>query len=584
MNTKSVIKNYLSNNVETTISLIALSILSIILRLASPICIKLITDAAVSTLSNKTQTIILLTSIMGVATVLSFVIDALRQSKVIKYGNGITAELRNRGYQAIMKSELYEINKIDEDTICDTLVDSTHLIGDEYFANKVFKLAYLGSYIISLLIMLFVFNSLFGFITLICLPLLFGVVKYYNKVVEKRISIFSKSKFEHEELLKDQYKQLKTIKTRNGLNKEISNYEGVLKVNKRNYAKEVYSKYFDKELISTIFTGASWFAIMLIACVNIFNNDFNIAKDLGSMVACIISSSKIYNSFKEVSNLYLRPSFVDEEYKKLDDILSLKVESRSENIPSLEEIHSLKFNSVYFDYASYGINNKVGLSNIGFEVKKGEKLGIIGLPLSGKTTIADLITKVVRPRQGNVLINNCDINKLNTYYLRDIVTYCPQHYELMDESIENNIIYPLPLDEYKYNDALNKCKLKDLIFSLPLRDATKAREAGLSAADIQKVSLANALYKDSPIIVLDDATSKLDIASERDIMNEFFKLKNKITLVITNRMSIISKCDKVLIINSGKITEYGKVEELMQNDKSTFTKMFNDTQMGRRVV
>ena len=76
----------------------------------------------------------------------------------------------------------------------------------------------------------------------------------------------------------------------------------------------------------------------------------------------------------------------------------------------------------------------VNLDNIEFEIKKGERLGIIGLHGSGKTTIADLITKLIRPKQGNVLINNCDINKLNTNYLRSIVTYVPEEYKLLNIS------------------------------------------------------------------------------------------------------------------------------------------------------
>ena len=182
------------------------------------------------------------------------------------------------------------------------------------------------------------------------------------------------------------------------------------------------------------------------------------------------------------------------------------------------------------------------------------------------------------------LINNCDINKLNTYYLRDIVTYVPQNYELLDLSIEENIIYPLTLDEYKYNDALNKCKLKDLIFSLPNRDETKAREANLQASDVQKIALANAFYKDSPIMILDDSTSKLDSITEDNIMNEFYKLKNKISIVISNRITSVSKCDKILIINNGKVSEYGRVDELLANKHSSFAKMFSDTKPDKKVV
>ena len=356
-----------------------------------------------------------------------------------------------------------------------------------------------------------------------------------------------KSKENHEYIIKDHFNQLKTIKTRNGINKETDYYEKILKENKRNYAKEVYTSNLKNNILPTIFISLSWFIIFLVSCVQMYNYSFSgdsyqlFLKEIGSILGCVAISPKLFSTFKSLLDTYYIQLNIESEYEKLDKILSMKVESRSETIPSLEEVQSLKFNSVSFDYKSYGIDEKTILDKIDFEIKKGEKLGIIGLPGAGKTTIADLITKVIRPRQGNVLINNCDINKLNTYYLRDIVTYVPQNYELLDLSIEENIIYPLTLDEYKYNDALNKCKLKDLIFSLPNHDETKAREANLQASDVQKIALANAFYKDSPIMILDDSTSKLDSITEDNIMNEFYKLKNKISIVISNRITSVSK-------------------------------------------
>jgi ABC-type multidrug transport system fused ATPase/permease subunit len=309
-----------------------------------------------------------------------------------------------------------------------------------------------------------------------------------------------------------------------------------------------------------------------------------ILQEIGLIVGCAIFTPSIFNLFKNVLNLYYIDLNQDAEYEKLDKVLTLRPERRSENVPSLEEIQTLKFNSVSFDYIPYGLGDKVNLDKIEFEVKKGEKLGIIGLPGSGKSTIADLITKIIRPRQGNVLINNCDINKVNTNYLRSIVTYVPEEYQLLNTSIEKNVTYPLKLDEYKYNDALNKCKLKDLIFSLPQRDETNAKSISLSGSDIQKISLANAFYKESPIMILDDATSKLDSVTEDEIMSEFFKLKNKISIVITNRINNIVKCDKVLIISNGKIVEYGSVEELMSKRNSTFSKMVTDANLNKKVV
>lgn len=592
MNTKIAIKNYLSDKISLLLSVITFTVLTVVFKVACPILMKLIIDSTLKTavFADNSTNIIIYTILLGVSTVASIICDATRQSKNIKFGNDITANLRSISFDLMMKSELYEINKIENDELCNTIVDSTHIIGDEHFGSKITKLGYYCLLLIALLITTFVFNQTVGMVTLLSFPIFYLINKYLNKAKNKRISVFLKSKENHEYIIKDHFNQLKTIKTRNGINKETDYYEKILKENKRNYAKEVYTSNLKNNILPTIFISLSWFIIFLVSCVQMYNYSFSgdsyqlFLTEIGSILGCVAISPKLFSTFKSLLDTYYIQLNIESEYEKLDKILSMKVESRSETIPSLEEVQSLKFNSVSFDYKSYGIDEKIILDKIDFEIKKGEKLGIIGLPGAGKTTIADLITKVIRPRQGNVLINNCDINKLNTYYLRDIVTYVPQNYELLDLSIEENIIYPLTLDEYKYNDALNKCKLKDLIFSLPNHDETKAREANLQASDVQKIALANAFYKDSPIMILDDSTSKLDSITEDNIMNEFYKLKNKISIVISNRITSVSKCDKILIINNGKVSEYGRVDELLANKHSSFAKMFSDTKPDKKVV
>lgn len=585
MNTKSVIKNYLSNNLSSILSLAFIAFLTIAFKIFSPICMNIIVDLSINDFSNNMDKIVLFTSLMGVSTVCSFIFDSIRQAKTIKLGNEITSTLRTNCFQAVMKSELYEINKFEKEDISDILVDSTHLVGDIYIASRICKLIYLGLFVVAILITMFAFEPLFGFVTLVTLPIIYFIAKYLNKISAKRTSIYISKKENHEYIIKDHFDQLKTIKTRNGISKETNDYKKVLNDNKKAYSKDIYLKEINQNVTTIIFIGLTWLSFLIMGCVFLYENPSinNVGKVIGSIVGCIALSPKIFSIYKQLLDVYFVNLNIDAHFQKIDSVLNIKAESRSENIPSLEEVHSLKLNNVSFDYTGYGITNKVSLDKIDFEIKKGEKLGIIGLPGSGKTTIADLITKVVRPRQGNVLINNCDINKLNTYYLRDIVTYVPQNFELLDASIEENIIYPLSLDEYKYNDSLNKCHLKDKIFSLSNRDETNARKAEFTNADIQKIALANAFYKDSPIMILDDATSKLDAATEHDIMSEIYKLKNKITIIISNRITNLTKCDKILIINNGKAAEYGKTEELLEDKHSSFARMIQETQ-NRRVV
>ena len=585
MKAKSIIKNYISNNIGSVLSLVIVASLTIAFKIFSPICMNIVVDLSISDFSGNTDKIILFTSLMGLSTVCSFIFDSIRQSKTIKLGNEITSDLRTNCFQAIMKSELFEINKFEKDDISDIVVDSTHLVGDQYIGSRISKLIYFGCSVVAMLITMFALQPLFGFVTLVTLPIIYLIVKYLNKISAKRTSIYISKKENHEYIIQDHFEQLKTIKTRNGISKETNDYKKVLSDNKKAFAKDVYLKDINQSVTTTLFIGLTWLSFLIMGCVYIYEDPtiVNVGRVIGSIVASIALSPKIFSIYKQLLDVYFVNMNIEVHFQKIDSILNIKAESRSETIPSLEEVHSLKLNNVSFDYSNYGIANKVSLDKVDFEIKKGEKLGIIGLPGSGKTTIADLITKVIRPRQGNVLINNCDINKLNTYYLRDIVTYVPQSFELLDASIEENIIYPLTLDEYKYNDALNKCHLKDKIFSLSNRDETNAREADFSNADIQKIALANAFYKDSPILILDDATSKLDATTENDIMSEIYKLKNKITIIISNRITNLANCDKILIINNGKVAEYGKAEDLLADHHSSFSRMMQETQ-NRRVV
>ncbi len=585
MNTKSIIKNYLSNNLNFILSLSTICLFTIAFKILSPICINNIITLSINGFSDNESKVVFWTALMGVSTVGSFIFDSIKEAKIIKLGNDITLTLRSNCFQAIMKSELYEVNKYNKEEVSDIIVDSTHMIGDQYIASRIFKLIYLGIFIVAMLVTMIAFDIMFGIITLITLPLIYLITKYLNKSSLKRFTIYTSKKENHEYVIKDHFTQLKTIKTRNGINKETNDYQKVLTDNRKAFAKDKYIKEVNRNIIINAFTGITWILFLVLGCISLSKNSevLEVSKMIGSIVGCIAISPKVFTTFKELLDIYFINLNIDVHIQKVDQLLSIKAESRSENIPSLEEIHSLKLNSVSFDYTTYGVADKVNLEKIEFEVKKGEKLGIIGLPGSGKTSIADLITKVIRPRQGNVLINNCDINKLNTYYLRDIVTYVPQNYELLDTTIEENIIYPLSLDEYKYNDALNKCHLKDKIFSLVDRDETNARKADFTNSDIQKVALANAFYKDSPILILDDATSKLDATVEHDIMSEVYKLKNKITIIISNRIHNLSKCDKILVISNGKVVEYGKTEELLADKHSSFAKMMSSIE-NKRVV
>lgn len=585
MNTKGIIKNYLASNKGKIFSVVFLSLLAITFKVLIPISVKLILDYSLlsSNVNDFGIYVIIYSIVFGVSIVGSMVFDSIRQYKLVQFGNSITSELRQEAFQNIMKAELYELNKISNNELASNIVDDTDIVGNKYISSKLIKIFYHCLNLLAMVVTLFVFNITYGVIVLLSIPIFFFADKYLGYYQKKIMKKYEEAKEEHEYIINDRFKQLKTIKTRNGILEENESYNNVLIKNNKIYAKAINLDKVKNVLMPTVFASTVFIIVVATLAFKFYGaSDYKIyLNSIGSFIGCLAVIPIVYTELKGVLNLYFTQVDYDGACQRLDKVYSVRGENRTESIDYLDEVHHLKFDSVSFDYAGYGVNDKVSLDNINFELKKGEKLGIIGLTGSGKTTIADLITKVIRPRQGNVLINNCDINKVNTKFIREIVTYISNEYEVLDMSIEKNISYPNALDEYKYNEALNKCKLKDLIFNLPDRDETNARSANLSESDVQKIALAYAFYKESPIIILDEATSKLDAVTEEHILNEFYKLKNKISIVISNRINNVIKCDKILIINNGKVSEYGKVEDLLENKTSTLSKMVKDAHIKK---
>ena len=592
MKTRDLIKNYCSNNPKVIVKIVLLMFASLTLLIAFPLLMKFIIEMFESILQNKaviaeldasiyqnridalndSNRISMITSIilvisLGIDVILSFLVNTTLDNTCSKFGSEITEMLRNNAYSSLLRGEYLEINEMNTDDVITTLLDSTDVIGNKYFANHILKLINYASTFLATLIVLFVFNVTAGLIILGTVPLIYLATRYIGKFISKQNEKYESLEASRDLEIKNNIQNLKTIKIRNGILKEEKDYAELSnRIRKNLDIRLTLNAVSDRHL--NIFISD----IVIVALVSTFIfgvytvDNYNLALS----IAAILTSPIVYNEFHKLLNVYFEKLYVSEAIKKVDNILDFRPEARNESLNALsDEIHTITFSNVSFEY---NLNN-AGVDKISFELQKGEKLGILGYQKSGKTTVLDLLTKLIRPRFGNISINNCDINKLSTAYLREIIAYVPQNYELFDGTIEENITYPSTIDEYKYNDALNKCKLKVLLMNLPKRDQENVKDVNLSQSDIERIGLANAFYKDSPIIILDDATNKLDSTSEKEILEEFFKLKNKIMIIASNRIATLAKCDKILILNEGKVVEYGNASDLMANSRSTYSKM-----------
>jgi subfamily B ATP-binding cassette protein MsbA len=217
---------------------------------------------------------------------------------------------------------------------------------------------------------------------------------------------------------------------------------------------------------------------------------------------------------------------------------------------------------------SYNENKGRVLSHINFIAKPGQTIAFVGHSGSGKTTLVSLLARFYNVRDGQILIDDIDINELKLVDLRRQISLVNQQVVLFNDSIANNIRYGLPgeISEQTIIDAAKSAHAWDFIQRLPEGLQTQVGENGvlLSGGQRQRLAIARALLRDSPILILDEATSALDTEAERHIQAALEHLmQQRTTLVIAHRLSTIEKADLIVVMHNGEIMETGTHSELL---------------------
>ena len=226
----------------------------------------------------------------------------------------------------------------------------------------------------------------------------------------------------------------------------------------------------------------------------------------------------------------------------------------------------VEFRDVSFQY----VDRIPVLKNICFKVRPGETLALVGATGVGKTTIASLIPRFYDPESGEILIDNTDIRNLGLASLRRQISLVSQDVFLFNGTIKDNILYGAShATDADVIDAAKSANAHEFILALENGYDTKVGERGvkLSGGQKQRISIARAILKDSPILILDEATSAVDTQTERLIQDALHKLKrNKTAVVIAHRLSTIQEADQIVVLKEGEILEQGTHEELLQKD------------------
>ena len=261
--------------------------------------------------------------------------------------------------------------------------------------------------------------------------------------------------------------------------------------------------------------------------------------------------------------------------KRIYEIIDQKNEIfNDENAPSLKlKNATLEFKNISFTYP----DGTHALKNLSAKIEGGKKVGLVGISGSGKTTFLNLIPRFFNLKHGTILIDDQNINNINLNSLRKEISIVSQDVILFDDTIRSNILYGNA--SASDDEIINACKFaaaQDFVEKLPNKYETIIGENGikLSGGQKQRLSIARAILKDSPIILLDEATSSLDSESEAVIQKAIENLtKNKTTIIIAHRLSTIMNCDKILVFDDGQIVDEGSHEFLVKNS-STYKNLY----------
>lgn len=223
---------------------------------------------------------------------------------------------------------------------------------------------------------------------------------------------------------------------------------------------------------------------------------------------------------------------------------------------------------ICFKNLSFSYQNNLVLENLSFEIKRGEKIGIVGLSGAGKSTLFKLILKEHEIDSGELLFEDVSINKISKKDYFNYVAVVLQDTELFNATLKENIVITNSREE-KNDDLLNKvieiAHIKDFMKKLPNGIDTEIGEKGikLSGGERQRVGIARAIFKNPQLFLLDEATSHLDIESEQDIQDSLHKFFKDVTaVVIAHRLTTIKEMDRIIVMEGGKIVEIGSFEEL----------------------
>ena len=286
---------------------------------------------------------------------------------------------------------------------------------------------------------------------------------------------------------------------------------------------------------------------------------------IGQLITFNTLLSYFTTPMENIINLQTKLQSAKVANNRLNEVYLVESEFQAPENP----VHShFLMGDIEFDDLSYKYGfGRDTLTDINLTIKQGDKVSLVGVSGSGKTTLAKMIVNFFEPYKGHISINHQDIKNIDKKVLRRHINYLPQQAYIFNGSILENLTLG-GNHMISQEDILKACELAEIrqdIERMPMGYQTHLSDgAGLSGGQKQRIALARALLTKSPVLILDEATSGLDVLTEKKVIDNLMSLTDKTILFVAHRLSIAERTNRVIVLDQGKIIEVGSHQELMQ--------------------
>jgi len=508
----------------------------------------------------------------GLILLCSGISNYIRNIYLVKGANEVYVRIQMQVYDHIQSLPIKYFDNMPAGSVVSRITSDVNQIRT-FFVSTFVQILIIVLKIIFSYIVLFYVDVRFGLFMLALFPIMFIVLKIYNKLSIDSIKGYRRKFSQSNGIINENYQNLEIIKA---FNKEKESIEDWNKHNEERYKYWKKLNLVDSLLlhnITGVFRIVIFIGIVYYYSYSHFNNVYGIT--LGMVYLFINYTTDIIYRIADftmgISN-YIRAQGAA---INIQEILKLEVEEDNHNDITDDNFRgNIKFEDVYFSYK----DDFYVLRDLNLEIKENQTVAFVGHTGSGKSTIMNLIVKFYSATKGNILINGRNINDYSKEYLREKTAIVLQDSFLFEGTLLENIT--TSNDEKIAREALSRVGGNFILENRSLNSKVEVGGNNFSTGEKQLICLARALAKDPKILILDESTANIDSETEQNVSRAIEELKQgRTTLIIAHRLSTIKNADMIYVLRKGKVIESGTHEQLLALEGS-YKKMYETQVKG----